>query len=61
MTSYLRLPILAASLLAALLATARPARAELVVLTDGEILKVTGYETDGEQAMLSFDRFSQTK
>jgi hypothetical protein len=59
MTSYLRLPILSASLLAAFLAPARPARAELVVMTDGEVLKVAAYETDGEQAMLSFDRGGQ--
>jgi soluble lytic murein transglycosylase-like protein len=50
-----RLPILVAVALAACLAVSSPARAELVVLTDGEILKVALYETDGEQAVLAFD------
>jgi hypothetical protein len=32
---------------------ASPARAELVVLTDGNVLKVTGYEAVGEQAWIT--------
>lgn len=33
---------------------AAPASAELVILTDGSVFKVKGYEQDGEQARLSF-------
>jgi len=36
------------------LGTAVRARAELVILTDGQVLKVRDYETDGEQARLVF-------
>lgn len=39
---------------AAGLAAAAPARAELVILTDGSVVKVDSYETDGEQARLVF-------
>ena len=38
--------------LAAGLAGAVRARAELVILTDGQFLKVKGYEADGEEARL---------
>ena len=51
-----RLVLLVLSAGCTLLAAAAPARAELVLLTDGSFLKVTAYETDGEQAVLSFDR-----
>lgn len=40
----------------ALLAAAAPVRADLVLLTDGSFFKVASYETDGEQAVLGFDR-----
>ena len=33
---------------------AAPARADLVVLTDGSVIKTKGYETDGEDARLMF-------
>jgi len=39
--------------LLALLAAAVPARAELVILTDGNVLKVKAYETAGEEARLT--------
>lgn len=56
MSPYTRPPLVVALALAACLAASAPARAELVVLTDGEVLKVASYETDGEQALLAFDR-----
>jgi hypothetical protein len=37
----------------AVLATAVPARAELVILTDGNVFKVKAYETDGDEARLT--------
>jgi hypothetical protein len=40
--------------LAGLAAASAPAGAELVILTDGSVFKVKGYEQDGEQASLSF-------
>jgi soluble lytic murein transglycosylase-like protein len=48
----LRLPILVLAL-SPVLSGALPARAELVVLTDGNVLKVTAYEAAGEQASLT--------
>lgn len=51
---YTRLALFALLALGVSLAAAAPARAELVVLTDGEVLKVAVYETDGEQALLAF-------
>ena len=48
----LRLPILVLAL-SPVLSGAVPARAELVVLTDGNVLKVTAYEAAGEQASLT--------
>lgn len=41
------------ALVAIAFAGASPARAELVVLTDGNTLKVTGYETSGELAWVT--------
>ena len=34
--------------------TPAPANAELVILTDGSVFKVKGFDQDGEQALLSF-------
>jgi soluble lytic murein transglycosylase-like protein len=48
----LRLPILVLALFS-ILSGALPVRAELVVLTDGNVLKVTAYEAIGEQASLT--------
>ena len=45
--------VLALTLLGLGLSAASPARAELVVLTDGNVLKVTGYEAVGEQAWIT--------
>jgi soluble lytic murein transglycosylase-like protein len=47
-----RSTLLAASLFAAL-AAAVPARADLVILTDGSVLKVKAFETEGEDARLT--------
>ena len=44
--------LLAASLFA-VLAAAVPARADLVILTDGSVLKVKAFETEGEDARLT--------
>ncbi|HEY0784117.1 MAG TPA: lytic transglycosylase domain-containing protein [Thermoanaerobaculia bacterium] len=46
-------PALAAGAFAAVLC-AVPARAELVILTDGNVMKVKAFEVAGEQASLSF-------
>lgn len=45
--------VLALTLLGTGLLGASPARAELVVLTDGNVLKVKGYEAVGEQAWIT--------
>ena len=42
------------ALAALLLAAAAPAGAELVVLTDASVLKVTAFEVEGDDAVLSF-------
>jgi hypothetical protein len=55
MTKTCPLPLLALAL-AAGLGLPAAARAELVLLTGGEVLKVKAYETDGEQAMLTLVR-----
>ena len=56
MTRISRLPLLVPVSLALGLCGLAPARAELVVLTDGRFLKVKGYEVAGEQARLDLFR-----